>query len=84
MDHTLKYEEHKRFLVIPEEYLLEWVYSYSQEQIDKKESVLYTVRTLQAIHEDSLLVIDDEIVLSEENPGQEKFKQWLNNGSTKV
>lgn len=84
MDHTVEFEEHKRFLVIPEDYLLEWIQSFSQDQIDKKESALYTVRTLQAIHEDSLLVISDEIVLNEENPEQEKFKQWLSNESDKV
>lgn len=76
MDHTVEFKEHKRFLVIPEDFIIEWIQSFSQDQIDKKESALYTVRTLQTIHEDSLLVIGDEIVLNEENPEQEKFKQW--------
>ena len=84
MDHTVEFEEHKRFLVIPEDYLLEWIQSFSQDQIDKKESALYTVRTLQIIYEESLLVIEDEIVLNEDNPEQEKFKQWLSNESDKV
>lgn len=84
MDHTVKFEKHKRFLVIPEDYLLDWIQSYSQQQIDKKESALYTVKTLQAIHEESILVIEDEIVLNEDNPEQEKFKQWLSNESDKV
>ena len=50
---------------------------FTQEQIDSKDSALYTVRTLQAIHNDALLVMSDEIVLNEENLEQNKFKQWL-------
>lgn len=77
MDHTVEFEEHKKFLVIPEDYLLNWIQSFSQKEIDKKDSALYTVRTFQAIHNDALLVMSDEIVLNEENPEQNKFKQWL-------
>lgn len=77
MDHTVVFEEHKKFLIIPEDYLLDWIQSFSQKEIDTKDSILYTVRTLQQIHEDALLVMSDEIVLNEENPEQEKFKQWI-------
>lgn len=84
MDHTVEFEEHKRFLVIPEDFIIEWIQSYSQQQIDRSTSALYTVRTLQIIYEESLLVIEDEIVLNEDNPEQEKFKQWLSNESDKV
>ena len=77
MGHTVKFKKHKKFLVIPENYLLEWMQYFTQEQIDSKDSALYTVRTLQAIHNDALLVMSDEIVLNEENPEQNKFKQWL-------
>lgn len=77
MDHAIIFEESKRFLVIPEEYLLNWIQSFSQKEIDTKDSVLYTVRTLQQIHEDALLVMEDEILLNEENPEQNKFKQWI-------
>ena len=77
MGHTVKFKKHKKFLVIPENYLLEWMQFFTQEQIDSKDSALYTVRTFQAIHNDALLVMSDEIVLNEENPEQNKFKQWL-------
>lgn len=77
MDNTVMNEEYKKFLVIPEDYLLNWVQSFSQKEIDTKDSALYTVRTLLQIHEDALLVMEDEIVLNEENPEQEKLKQWM-------
>lgn len=77
MDHSVVFEESKKFLVIPEEYLLNWIQSFSQQDINTKDSALYTVRTLQTIHEDSLLIMENELVLNEDNPEQEKFKQWI-------
>lgn len=77
MDNTVVVEENKPFILIPEDLLLSWIEKYSQEQINTNTEILSRVRAYQRVQDEGILLYQEEIIISEENPEQEKFKQWI-------